>query len=460
MNRPAEPHTRSHINSIPNNTLRKTLSLWSVVFFGLAFMAITTVFSTYGLALGVSKGMITGAYLLALCVMLFTAFSYAVMASYYPLAGSAYSYVQKIISPNAGFLVGWAVMMDYLFLPMVNFIIFGLFFHDAFPAIPEWIFIIALLVFVTALNLKGIQMSVTTNLIVIVGSILFMILFALLCIIAILSGEGTGSLFSITPIVDLSIENPLQYIIAGASLLCFSFLGFDSVTAFSEETKDPQKTIPKAIFYVTLIGGTIFISISYLSSLVWPDYHRFKDLDAGASEIALLIGGKFVQALFLTAVSLGILGSALSSQASASRILFAMGRDGQLPKKLFGKLHPKYKTPTNNILIMATISLSAIFLSLGLVASLINFGAFIAFIMVNICVIQHYFTKRKTESKPSIFLFIIPTIGAILDIALFINLDPYSLILGGLWFSLGIFYLLFLTKGFKRSAPTLETLES
>ena len=439
--------------------LQRSLSLCAVVLFGLAFMAITTVFSTYGLAIGISKGMITGAYIVALFIMLFTAYSYGVMASQYPIAGSAYSYVQRVIHPNAGFLVGWAVMMDYLFLPMVNFIIFGMFFHDAFPQIPEWVFIVGLLIFVTALNLKGIQLTVTTNFIVIAGSLLFMALFSILAIIAILNGEGTGTLLNLDPIINLSIEDPLKYIIAGASLLCFSFLGFDSVTAFSEETQDPQTTIPKAIFYVTLIGGVVFISVSYLATLAWPDYHTFTDLDAAASDIALLIGGKLIQALFLTAVSLGILGSALSSQASASRILFAMGRDGQLPKKLFGKLHPKYKTPTNNILIMALISLSAIFLSLGLVASLINFGAFIAFIMVNLCVITLYFKKKKRGLKNIIFYILIPFIGAALDFMLFINLDHHSLLLGALWFLGGIIYLLFLTKGFKKDAPTLQSPE-
>lgn len=446
----------------PNHeTLQRSLSLGSVIVFGLAFMAITTVFSTYGLAAGISKNMVTGAYLLALFVMLFTAYSYGVMARKYPISGSAYSYVQQVINPNAGFLVGWVIMMDYLFLPMVNFIIFGFFFHNAFPQIPAWVFIIGLLTFVTAINLRGIKINVTTNLIIISASILFMILFAVLSIITLISEQGIPALLSLEPIINASIENPIKYIIAGASLLCFSFLGFDSVTTFAEETIHPEKNIPKAILYVTLIGGIIFITISYLSYLVWPDYRTFTDLDAASAEIAKLIGGEVFHALFLTAVTLGILGSALSSQASASRILFAMGRDGQLPRKLFGKLHVKYKTPTNNILLMALISLSATFLSLELVASLINFGAFSAFIMVNLCVMIAYFKEVKSSDRAKIntyLLFIgIPLIGALLDIWLFLNLDKSSLMLGGIWLIAGIIYLFFLTKGFKTKAPTLKS---
>lgn len=448
-------------DATPSNTdhLTRSLSLWSVVLFGLAFMALTTVFSTFGIASSLSKGMVVGAYILALVVMLFTAYSYGVMAKRYPVTGSAYSYVQKVISPSTGFLVGWAIMMDYLFIPMVNFMLFGIFFHDAFPMIPQWGFIVSLLVLVTVINLRGVKVAVTANLIVVVASILFAVIFCVMSMNAVNSGMGTGSLMNMAPIINFSEEDPLKYIIAGASLLCFSFLGFDSVTAFSEEVKNPEKTIPRAIFLVTLIGGALFITVSYFAYQVWPNYLLFPDLDSASADVIRLVGGNALYALFLTIFALSIIGSALSSQASGSRILYAMGRDGQLPKKFFGALHPKYKTPTFNILLIGLISLSAIFLSLGLVASFINFGAFISFIMVNVSVIVLFFKERNWGIKQIILLFLLPLIGALLDFWLFINLDSYSLMLGSIWFSLGILYLLFLTKGFKKPAPTMAALK-
>lgn len=445
----------------PSNTehLTRSLSLWSVVLFGLAFMALTTVFSTFGIASSLSKGMVAGSYILALIVMLFTAYSYGVMAKRYPMTGSAYSYVQKVISPSSGFLVGWAIMMDYLFIPMVNFMLFGIFFHDAFPMIPQWGFIISLLVLVTLINLRGVKVAVTANLIIVVASILFAVIFCVMSISAVRAGMGTGSLINLEPIIDFSEENPMKYIIAGASLLCFSFLGFDSVTAFSEEVKNPEKTIPKAIFLVTLIGGALFITVSYFAYQVWPNYLLFPDLDSASADIIRIVGGNALYALFLTIFALSIIGSALSSQASGSRILYAMGRDGQLPKKFFGALHPKYKTPTFNILLIGLISISATFLSLGLVASFINFGAFISFIMVNISVIVLFFKEGDRSVKKIVLLFLLPLIGALLDFWLFINLDNHSLMLGSIWFSLGILYLLFLTKGFKKPAPTMAALK-
>src|SRR5699024_6084566 len=101
-----------------------------------------------------------------------------------------------------------------------------------------------------------------------------------------------------------------------------------------------------------------------------------------------------LETTFLVIYALTGLGSAISSQASGARVLYAMGRDGQLPKKFFGKLHPKFKTPMNNILLISFLSLSALFLSLSLVTSFINFGAFLAFIFVNISVIM---LKRKED---------------------------------------------------------------
>lgn len=438
-------------------SLEKSLSLTSVVLFGLAFMALTTVFSTYGIASKISNGMIVGAYIVALTVMLFTAYSYSIMSQRYPVAGSAYSYVQRAISPNLGFLTGWAIIMDYLFIPMVNFMLFGIFFHDAFPMIPEWAFILALLITVTCINLKGIKVAVTANLIIVVASILFAIIFSFYSIASVSANLGIEKVFgNMEPVINFSVEDPIKYILAGASLLCFSFLGFDSVTTFSEEIKNPEKNIPKAIFLVTLLSGTLFITVSYFSYQIWPDYSLFINLDSASSDIIREAGGNFLYSVFLTIFALSIIGSALSSQASGARILFAMGRDGQLPTRFFGQLHPKYKTPTYNILLIGLISTLAIVLSLGLLASFINFGAFIAFILVNISVI-FIFLKEKERNLKNIFLFfVLPAIGAALDIWLFINLDPYSLLLGFIWFLLGVIYLLILTKAFQKPIPTMN----
>jgi putrescine importer len=131
---------------------RRTLTLLPLVILGLAYMAPMTVFSTYGVAAQTTQGMIPAAYLIALTAMLFTACSYGKMVKAYPLAGSAYTYTQKTISPHLGFMVGWAVLMDYLFLPMINFLLSGIFLSAAFPDVPSWVWILLFIGVITAIR--------------------------------------------------------------------------------------------------------------------------------------------------------------------------------------------------------------------------------------------------------------------------------------------------------------------
>ncbi|MEK4027637.1 APC family permease [Pseudobacillus sp. FSL P4-0506] len=435
--------------------MNRSLGLIHVVLFGFSFMALATVFSTYGIAAQLSHGMVPGAYLLALIVMLFTAYSYGQMSKSIPSAGSAYAYTQKAINPYVGFLVGWAILMDYLFIPMVNYLLFGIFFSAAFPSVPNYVWILSMLLLVTVINVRGVKLATKANAFITIFSIAFILLFIGLSIKEIAGGAGTGTLFSLKPFYNS--EEPLSFIISGAALLCFSFLGFDSATAFAEETVNPQKNIPRAVFIITLVGGAIFITVSYFAQNVWPNYNSFVDPDSAAHEIIKFVGGKALASAFLAVYAVTAFGSAMSSQASASRVLYAMGRDGQLPNKFFGTLHQKYNTPVNNILLISAISLLALFLSLSLVASFINFGAFLAFTSVNIAVITYYFVRKKERSlKGTLLYLIIPAVGALLDLWLLINLDIHSKVLGSIWFALGLIYMVVLTKGFRQKPPVMD----
>ncbi|MDS9472654.1 APC family permease [Sporosarcina pasteurii] len=438
-----------------NVRLSRSLSLTAVVVYGMAFMALTTVFSTYGIASQLSHGMVAGAYVLALIVMLFTAHSYGQMAKAYPVSGSAYTYAQKAINSHVGFLVGWAILMDYLFIPMVNFLLFGIFFSAAIPEIPSFVWILLLIVIVTFVNIKGVKLGANVNMIVIGLSLLFLAVFCVLSIKSILQGTGTGMLVNLEPF--FRADESFKFIVAGAALLCFSFLGFDSVSTFSEEVKNPEKNIPRAIFLVTIIGGLCFITVSYIAHNIWPNYKGFTNADAAANEIILLVGGNALQAAFLAITALVVFGSASASQASAARVLYAMGRDGQLPKTFFGKLDEKTKTPVNNILLIGFLSLSALFLSLTFIASFINFGALLAFTAVNLSVIALYFIKRKERSFKGVIMYlIIPLIGASMTAWLLFNLDAYSKILGGIWFGIGMIYLFSMKKSFNKKALSLN----
>jgi putrescine importer len=229
------------------------------------------------------------------------------------------------------------------------------------------------------------------------------------------------------------------------------------VTTLSEETIDAKKTIPKAVSLIALIGGCLFILVAYVGHMVYPDYSSFANPDSAAFEIAVRIGGNMFSALFLAGMIVLCFASALSSHASVSRLLFAMGRDSVLPAKVFGHLNPRYKTPVYNILIVAGFSLSALFIDLVTAASFINFGALVAFTFVNLSVIFHYFIRQKKRSpQEAVRYFLLPLIGSLFNVWLWTNLNFHSLMLGIVWTLCGVVYLMVLTRMFTRRPPEMN----
>ena len=147
-----------------NNTVKldRALGLWSVVLFGLAYMTPMIVFGTFGALATASQGTTAMAYLVAAGAILLTAISYGVMAHVYPVAGSAYTYARRSINPSIGFLVGWAVLLDYFFLPMVIWLIGAAYLTSAFPSVPGWIWIVGFIAVTTIVNLVGIALPIAS----------------------------------------------------------------------------------------------------------------------------------------------------------------------------------------------------------------------------------------------------------------------------------------------------------
>jgi len=434
---------------------KQVLTLFPVVLFGLAYMVPMTVFTTYGIVSQVTLGMLPAAYIATLLTMLFTAYSYGRMVKAYPYTGSAYTYAQKSLNSHIGFFTGWMLLLDYLFLPMLNYLVTGIYLNAEFPSVPNWVWVLLAIFIVTFINIRGIKVVTNVNFFLIVFQIIVVALFLILSVKTILSGGGTGTLFSTLPFFNP--EGSTSLVFAGAAILCLSFLGFDAVTTLSEETVDAKKNIPKAIFLVTIIGGVLFIIVSYVGQMVYPDYMSFTDPDTAPLQIAIFIGGNLFKAMFLAGFILGGLASAISSHASVSRLLFAMGRDTILPKKVFGYISPKYRTPVYSIVIVSLLALSSLVFSLETVASFISFGALAAFTIVHISVITHYFIKNKKRSmKDSILYLVIPLIGVVLCVWLWTSLSQQAFMLGISWFIIGAVYLAFLTKMFREKPPELS----
>lgn len=440
--------------------LKRSLSLWQVVIMGLAYMTPMVVFDTFGIVSGETNGHVPAAYVIALIGMLFTAVSYGKLVRVFPQAGSAYTYTQKAMNRHLGFLVGWSSLLDYLFLPMVNALLTKLYLNALFPSVPDFIWVLVFVGIVTLLNLRSVNVLANFNTLFVLVQILIMVVFIILVIKGLNAGEGTGTVFSMQPFFVEGMNIPI--LITGATILCFSFLGFDAVTTLSEETPNPEKTIPKAILLTALWGGVIFITTSFFIQSFFPDNSRFIDSEAALPEIALYVGGKLFQSIFLCTTFVNTLASGLASHASVSRLLYVMGRDKVFPEKWFGYVHPKWRTPAINVLIVGVISLSAWFFDLVTAASLINFGALMAFTFVNLSVISHFAVREKMHRTPKGFFdyVIMPLIGAGSVAILWINLELSSLVMGAGWFLIGLAYLAYLTKAFRVAPPQYKAEEA
>lgn len=432
-------------------TLQRTLKLGSLVLFGLAYMTPLIVLGIFGIVAEVTAGASSSAYLVATVAMLLTASSYGRMAAAYPVAGSAYTYVRRTIDSRIGFLVGWAVLLDYLFLPMVIWLIGGAYLSAQFPGVPSFVWILGFVVITTLLNVLGLKVANRTNFLLMAFQFLLIIAFVGLSIGSVVNGGG--AVFSAGPFVGEG--SSFAAVSAGAAIAAYCFLGFDAVTTFTEETVEPRKTVPRAILLIALIGGGVFVLVSYTTQLVAPG-GVFEDASSAALDVALTIGGNVFGAIFLAGLVIAQFSSGLAAQAAASRLLFAMGRDGALPRKIFGAVNARFRSPVINIVIVGVVGLVALFLDVATSTSFINFGAFTAFTLVNVSVIVYFFRQRAQGIALNPLLYVVlPILGAIVTGYLVTQLDINAVVLGLSWLGIGIIVLAIVTKGFRKLPPEL-----
>lgn len=431
--------------------LTRTLRLPSVVLFGLAYMTPMIVFGTFGILTEQTGGAVPTAYLLALVAVLLTAYSYGRMAATYPVAGSAYTYTRRAFGGHIGFLVGWAILLDYFFLPMAIWLIGAAYLSAAFPDVPQWVWILAFIATTSVINIVGIKLANGVNIVLMLIQFAVLAAFIALCVRYVVAGPDAHPLFTLDPFTGSGSALPAY--LAGAAIAAYSFLGFDAVTTLTEETVDPARTIPRAIMLIAVIGGAIFIGAAYFTQAAFPG-GAVANVDSAAFDIAKAIGGDVFVMLFLAGLIVAQFASGLSAQASVGRLLLAMGRDDVLPKAAFGYVHPILRTPVFNIVLAGAVALAALKMDVTTSTSFINFGAFVAFIFVNLSVIRQLWLGAPQRSfGTAIKALVIPALGAVANLWLLVSLDEHAKILGLIWLAVGIVYLAYLTRMFSRQPP-------
>jgi putrescine importer len=431
--------------------LTRVLKLPAIVLFGLTYMSPVAVFTTYGIVNDETGGHLPAAYVLALGVMLLTAHSYGRMVRSYPAAGSAYKYAQKSFGGHIGFLTGWTLMLDYLFLPMVSFLLAGIYLHAEFPGVPQAVWSVGAALLVLVFNILGVKFI--SRITAIVMGITGLLLAFFVVVGGSKSQVGAGDAFQ----AFMPGDGQWGLLAGGAAILALSFLGFDAVSTLAEEAKNPRRTVPLGIILTTAIGGGLFILVAWIGSLVRPD-NDFSNPDAAGAELMETVGGSALSGAFTAVYVLGCIGSAMVSQASVSRIIFSMGRDGLLPKRVFGRLHPKFGTPVGALIGVSVVAMLSTVLTLDQAVVMINFGALAAFSMVNLSVIKHYLFGRDKDLTPRSLLIngLLPGLGFATTVWLWTSLTGDTFVVGLVWMAVGVVLLAISTRFFTRRPPELH----
>lgn len=428
--------SRLEVGATPATGLKRSLTLVGLVLYGLAYVAPITFFTTYGVATEASGGRLALSYLIATAGMFLTALSYGHLAAVFPQAGSVYAYASRGLHPNVGFLAGWAIALDYLMIPALNYIILGIFASALVPAVPAWAWGLLALGLTTALNLRGIETTDRATRLVL-GLELAVVAAFLLA--ALSKGE-----------VPAPARPPLSVdaLLAGAALVALSFLGFDAITTLSEEARDPVRDVPRAVVLTCGLAGSLFVITAVVTFRAYPAV-TFADPDAAGFAVAEALGGRSLGALVSVGQVVGSLASALAGQAGAARLLFSMSRDGGLPVAALGRLHPRRRTPDNATVLLAAIGALGLMLPLGEAVSLVNFGALLGFFLVNVSVVGHFVVHGGRRGPRDLALYLVlPLLGAAVVAALFVGLSARAKAMGAVWLALGALRLL------SRSAAT------
>lgn len=442
--------------------LRRGVGMADLVFYGLIFMVPIAPFAIFGQVFQVSNGMPVLAYAVGLIALLFTAASYAQMVKAFPLSGSVYNYAGRGISAPVGFITGWAILLDYILVPGLLYLVASLTMNAAVPEVPFWAWLIIFVAANTFINLRGIKMTANFTKVMIIAELIVLALFLAVGITALVQGKGNG--FSWDPVFSSSAFT-WGVLGAAVSVAVLSFLGFDGIAMLVEESRGGSTDVARAMRWALGLAGLLFVTQVWVAALLVQDPTGLianGDPDGVAFyDAAGIAGGDWLAktTLIATGIAWGI-ADTLVAQVAISRLLYAMGRDKQLPTFL-ARVSPKRAVPSNAILTVAVISLALVFYmhsredgGLTLMSSMINMGAMVAFIILHLSVIVHFVVKNRSGNLWS--HLVVPLIGAGILIYVIINANILAQRVGLIWIGIGLLVLIGLYA--VGNKPTLEGL--
>lgn len=420
-------------------------------------------------------------FFISLVVSLPTAISYALVSREMPSSGSAYTWLWRTVRPTVGVGVGIMMALYYIIAVLLQPILFGLFFNDLLTyfgvqgtGFGTWLIgFLIVTVLVGVLVYRGIKLSM--------HSVLMMMLIeagvvTLLGLTIFVVKMGQGQL-DFSPFNPGAALNGSTGLFAGLIFGLLSFTGYDVISTLAEETQTPRSLIPRATIAACIGVGVFWIVMSWFYTMAVPISDVAKYTTSGVTPItpiAHLYWGPANILVILTGMTAAA-GVYIATIVGASRVLYAMGREGSLPK-FFGQLHPRFQVPWNamHVIFALTVVIDIVWaLWVGLYnafswwGSAIVFFALVTYLFVNLSNMLFFWRFRREQFN--VFLnVVIPVIGIAVGVYLLYNSFFVSLWSAG-WqmgqsiivLSLALLVLtVFYTIGLRTTRPALFTADA
>ncbi len=426
--------------------LRRTLTLWDLILYGIVVIQPVAPMSVFGVLDKSGRGHVVTTILIAMAAMLFTAISYGRMARAYPSAGSAFTYVGQEINPALGYITGWSMVMDYMLNPMICVIWISSQANVFVPDVPAWLWVIVVTLLFTGLNVVGVRTSARLNA-GLAAAMGVVILIFFVAAARVIFHTAHNAAFFTRPFYDPATFS-LSTVLGGTSIAVLTYIGFDGISTLSEEVENPRRNILLATVFTCVAIGILSALQVYAAQLInpTPDLSTESMVDTAFVHVAGQAWAPLLAIIGFTLVVANF-GSGMGAMLGAARLLFGMGRSNALPKSFFGKVDAKSRIPRNNVLFVGALTLIGGFvLNYGLGAQMLNFGALIAFMGVNLAAFMRYYVRAPKKTLGNL---IPPVLGFLICLLLWLSLSRTAQIAGSIWMLTGIAYGAWRTRGFK-----------
>ena len=436
--------------------LKRVLTFWDLLIYGMIIMQVVAPIPIFGLLQQRSNDHEVLTVLVAVIPMTFTAISYGRMASLYPMAGSAYTYVGRSISPHLGFLIGWSMLLDYLMIPLISAVIPALAIQRLLPQVPLPVLTFTILLLMTGLNLLGTRATARANTLLLIVSSLAVCGFLFLTVQYVTHNSGWSAVVSLKPLYDPSTFRA-GAILSGISLAALTYIGFDGLTTLAEDSVNPKRDMVLAPVLVVLIIGLLSAIELYFLHVVLPDWHS-SNLDTSYLDVMQTVGGPWLFTTFLVIMSLSQFGAGYGVQVNAARLLYGMGRDRVLPPSVFGYLSPNSRNPSLNILIIGGLAfVGSVLIPFDQALDLLNFGAFLGYMGVNAAALWSL-SKRPADSRRRNVAWdvLVPCAGFVGCFIFWLGLPRRAQVVGSLWLLTGLVYSACKTRWFREQPPQFK----